>query len=57
MIDEFSKIKDKDSYPSIICLDDKDTKEFGARYYKDVIILNDLMKNTIKDLFLAKRVS
>ncbi|HGG0418191.1 carbohydrate ABC transporter substrate-binding protein [Clostridium botulinum] len=55
MIDEFSKIKDKNSYPNIICLDDKDTKEFGARYYKDVLILNDLMKNTIKDFIPCKR--
>ncbi|ENK1244037.1 carbohydrate ABC transporter substrate-binding protein [Clostridium botulinum] len=55
MIDEFSKIKDKNSYPNIICLEDKDTKEFGERYYKDIILLNDLMKNTIKDFVPCKR--
>lgn len=55
MIDEFSKIKDKNSYPNIICLDDKDLKEFGARYYKDLIILNEIMKNNIKDFISCKR--
>ncbi len=55
MIDEFSKIKDKNSYPNIICLEDKDIKEFGERYYKDIILLNDIMKNTIKDFVPCKR--
>ncbi|APH18819.1 ABC transporter substrate-binding protein [Clostridium botulinum] len=55
MIDEFSKIKDKNSYPNIICLDDKDIKEFGARYYKDLIILNEIMKNNIRDFISCKR--
>ncbi|WP_251861600.1 ABC transporter substrate-binding protein [Clostridium sp. Marseille-Q2269] len=55
IIDEFSKIKDKNLYPNVICLNDKDIKQFGTRYYKDVIILNDVIKNNIKDFIPYKR--
>ncbi|EJO5346183.1 carbohydrate ABC transporter substrate-binding protein [Clostridium botulinum] len=55
LIDEFSKIKDKNSYPNIICLDDKDIKEFSSKYYKDVIILNEIVKNNINNFISCKR--